>query len=72
MKIGGGEKQTTAAMGKCDTVAQYTHQVEANMATMVATGGIAVVLRIVDRQPGSGILFRKDRVAIVRPRRAES
>ncbi len=62
----------STAMDRRRTAAQYAQQVDADMATVVTISRIAVVLRVVSRQPGSGVEFRKDRMAIIRPRRAES
>jgi hypothetical protein len=61
-----------AAELRHNTVTRHTQEVEAEMATMVATARIAVILGIVGRRPGSCVVPGKDRVAVVRPSRAES
>lgn len=72
MIFGRGEKQAPAAEGRCHTVAQHAQQVKADMATMVGTGGIAVVPGIVGRRPGSRFVPGNNRMAVERPRRTES
>lgn len=55
-----------------NTAARQPQEMEAEMATMIAIGGIAVILQILSGRSGSSVLPGKNRMAVIRPRRAES
>lgn len=72
MVFRGRKQQMVASKGLRNAFAENSQQMKADMATMVATGGIAIILGIVGRKSGSGFMLCKNRVAVKRPRSAES